>query len=236
MKIIPAIDLIDGESVRLKQGAYEQKSKMPRSPEEAVAFYSQYPQVARIHVVDLLGAKDQKTPEASLVGRLKQLTDIPLEIGGGLRELENLKHYDQLGIDYFILGTRAIMDVEWLREMVALYPGRIYVGIDAKGEAIYIDGWTKDSRREINEYMQEIEQLDLAGIIYTDIAKDGMEQGPNVQRTADLQKMTRHTVVASGGVRNQEDLTRLEAVGILEAIVGKAANTDDFWEGLTNHA
>lgn len=233
MKIIPAIDLIDGESVRLKQGAYEEKSKMPRSPQEAVAFYSQYPQVTRIHVVDLMGAKDQTTPEASLVGQLKQLTDVPLEIGGGLRELENLKHYDELGIDYFILGTRAIMDVVWLKEMVALYPGRIYVGIDAKAEAIYIDGWTKDSGREINEYLEEIESFDLAGIIYTDIAKDGMEQGPNVQRTADLQKSTRHTVVASGGVRNQADLTQLEAAGIQEAVVGKAANTDAFWEGLS---
>lgn len=232
MKIIPAIDLIDGESVRLVQGDYTQKSQMPRTPEEAIAFYEQYKQVQRIHVVDLIGAKEQAARESSLVGKLKDLTNIPLEIGGGLRNRETIELYNQMGIDYFILGTRAIQDVDWLKEMVALYPGRIFVGIDAKDEDIYVDGWTKKSGRQMTEYVLEMEELDLAGIIYTDIAKDGMEQGPNVERTAQLQKQTRHLVVASGGVRHQEDLDRLEASGIKEAIVGKAANTDEFWEGL----
>lgn len=232
MKIIPAIDLIDGESVRLVQGDYTQKSQMPRTPEEAIAFYEQYKQVQRIHVVDLIGAKEQAARESSLVGELKALTNIPLEIGGGLRNRETIELYNQMGIDYFILGTRAIQDVDWLKEMVALYPGRIFVGIDAKDEDIYVDGWTKKSGRQITEYVLEMEELDLAGIIYTDIAKDGMEEGPNVERTAQLQKQTRHLVVASGGVRHQEDLDRLEASGIKEAIVGKAANTDEFWEGL----
>lgn len=234
MKIIPAIDLIDGESVRLVQGDYSQKSQMPRTPEEAIRFYQNYEQVTRIHVVDLIGAKEQAARESSLVGELKALTDIPLEIGGGLRNQETIEIYNQLGIDYFILGTRAIQDVDWLKEMVVSYPGRIFVGIDAKGEDIYIDGWTKNSGRQIDEYVEEIESFDLAGIIYTDIAKDGMEQGPNVERTAQLQKKTSHLVVASGGVRHQEDLDGLEASGIKEAIVGKAANTNAFWEGLHN--
>lgn len=233
MKIIPAIDLIDGESVRLQQGDYQLKQKMPRTPQEALAFYARYPQVVRVHLVDLIGAKQQKTMETSLIGELKKRTSLPLEIGGGLRDKESLETYDELGIDYFILGTRAIIDLPWLKEMVALYPRRIYVGIDAKGEEIYINGWTQRSGRQIDEYIKELEDLDLAGIIYTDIAKDGMESGPNVERTAALQKTTRHLVVASGGVRGQEDLNRLEAAGIQEAIVGKAANTDAFWEGLS---
>ena len=116
--------------------------------------------------------------------------------------------------------------------MVELYPGRIFVGIDAKGEDIYVDGWIKNSGRKIDEYIQEIEPLSIAGIIYTDIAKDGMEAGPNVERTAQLQKSTGHIVVASGGVRNEDDLKQLAAKGIKEAIVGKAANTDTFWEGM----
>lgn len=232
MKIIPAIDLIDGESVRLVQGDYEQKSQMPRTPEEAIKFYEQYEQVKRIHVVDLIGAKEQAAKESNLVGELKKLTDIPLEIGGGLRNKETIAIYDKLGIDYFILGTRAILEVEWLKEMVDFYPGRIFVGIDAKGEDIYVDGWTKNSGRQIKEYMAEIESLDIAGVIYTDISKDGMEAGPNIERTAQLQKSTKHVVVASGGVRNQADLDKLAANGIGEAIVGKAANTDAFWEGL----
>ena len=232
MNIIPAIDLIDGESVRLVQGDYEQKSQMPRTPEEAIKFYGQYEQVKRIHVVDLIGAKEQAAKESNLVGELKKLTDIPLEIGGGIRNKETLDIYDELGIDYFILGTRAILEVDWLKEMVDFYPGRIFVGIDAKGEDIYVDGWTKDSGRQIDEYMAEIEPLEIAGVIYTDIAKDGMEAGPNVERTAQLQKSTKHVVVASGGVRHQADLDKLAANGIEEAIVGKAANTDTFWEGL----
>ena len=232
MKIIPAIDLIDGESVRLVQGDYEQKSQMPRTPEEAIKFYEQYEQVKRIHVVDLIGAKEQAARESNLVGELKQMTDIPLEIGGGLRNQETIAIYDELGIDYFILGTRAILEGDWLKEMVEKYPGRIFVGIDAKGENIYVDGWTKDSGRQIDEYMAEIEALDIAGVIYTDIAKDGMEAGPNVERTAQLQKSTKHVVVASGGVRNQTDLDKLAENGIEQEIVGKAANTDAFWEGL----
>ena len=232
MNIIPAIDLIDGESVRLVQGDYEQKSQMPRTPEEAIKFYGQYEQVKRIHVVDLIGAKEQAAKESNLVGELKKLTDIPLEIGGGIRNKETLDIYDELGIDYFILGTRAILEVDWLKEMVDFYPGRIFVGIDAKGEDIYVDGWTNDSGRQIDEYMAEIEPLDIAGVIYTDIAKDGMEAGPNIERTAQLQKSTKHVVVASGGVRHQADLDKLAANGIEEAIVGKAANTDAFWEGL----
>lgn len=232
MHIIPAIDLIDGESVRLIQGDYDQKSHMPRTPEEAIRLYEQYEQVKRIHVVDLIGAKEQAAKETNRVAELKKLTDIPLEIGGGLRNRETIEIYDELGIDYFILGTRAILDVEWLKEMVELYPGRIFVGIDAKGEDIYVDGWIKNSGRKIDEYIQEIEPLSIAGIIYTDIAKDGMEAGPNVERTAQLQKSTGHIVVASGGVRNEDDLKQLAAKGIKEAIVGKAANTDTFWEGM----
>lgn len=233
MKIIPAIDLIDGESVRLTQGKYDTQTKMPRQPEEALQFYEQFDQVSRIHVVDLIGAKEQAAKETSRLSELRKLTDLPLEIGGGLRTTETIEIYDELGIDYFIVGTRAILDIAWLKEIVSLYPRRIFVGIDAKGEDIYVDGWTRNSNRQIDEYTKEIEGLDLAGIIYTDIEKDGMESGPNIDRTKALQKITEHKVVASGGVRHQEDLDRLEKAGIEEAIVGKAANMDKFWKGLT---
>lgn len=138
-----------------------------------------------------------------------------------------------MGIDYFILGSRAILDVPWLIDVVEKYPGRIFVGIDARGEDIYVNGWEENSQRQIEEYVKEIESLNLAGIIYTDINKDGMEQGPNVNRTAQLNNSTRHLVVASGGVRGQADLKQLEAAGITEAIVGKAAQNDSFWKGLS---
>lgn len=233
MKIIPAIDLIDGQSVRLSQGDYDEKIIMPKTPQEAVMYYSQFPQVSRIHVVDLIGAAEQESVEAPLIGQIKKVTNIPLELGGGLRSLETIELYDDLGIDYFILGSRAILDVRWLIDVVEKYPGRIFVGIDARGEDIYVNGWKENSQRQIEEYVKEIESLNLAGIIYTDINKDGMEQGPNVNRTAQLNDSTRHLVVASGGVRGQADLKQLEAAGITEAIVGKAAQNDSFWKGLS---
>lgn len=232
MKIIPAIDLIDGQSVRLSQGDYDDKIVMPKTPEEAIQYYSQFPQVGRIHIVDLIGAAEQKAVETSMIARLKKLTDIPLELGGGLRSLETIRTYDELGIDYFILGSRAIVDVPWLTEVVSQFPGRVFVGVDARGDDIYVNGWKEKSNRQIVEYVEEIETLDLAGIIYTDIHRDGMGQGPNVARTSQLQKATRHLVVASGGVRGQVDIQALEEAGITEAIVGKAAQNDTFWKGL----
>ena len=135
-------------------------------------------------------------------------------------------------IDYFILGSRAILDVDWLKSVVDLYPKRVFVGLDARDEEIYVNGWKEQSGRKLVEYVTEIETLDLAGIIYTDINRDGMEAGPNVERTAQLQRATRHLVVESGGVRNQADLSELEAAGVTEAIVGKAAQNDEFWKGL----
>ena len=232
MEIIPAIDLIDGKSVRLQQGDYDKQVVMPMSAVEAVTYYSQFPQVTRIHVVDLIGATKEAAVEGDTVEVLKSLTDIPLEIGGGIRDLETIDLYDKLGIDYFILGTRAIMDVPWLKETVAKYPGRIYVGLDCKDEAIYINGWKEASGRYIQEYLDEIANLDIAGIIYTDIYKDGMEAGPNVEKTGQIQRITKHQVVASGGVRSRHDLDALQAQGVNQAIVGKAAQNPSFWEGL----
>ena len=131
-----------------------------------------------------------------------------------------------------ILGTRAIIDVPWLKEAADLFPGKIFVGVDAKENDIYINGWTENSDVTIDEYLADVEDIDLAGIIYTDIDKDGMGLGPNFENTARINKLTRHKVVASGGIRNKADLDELETLGIEEAIVGKASHTEEFWEGI----
>lgn len=232
MNIIPAIDLIDGQNVRLSQGDYEKKSQMKRTPEEALEFYAGYKSVTRIHVVDLMGALKQEALESNLVKKLSELSSLPLEIGGGLRSFETIGKYHEMGVEYFILGTRAIIDVPWLIEAVKKFPGKIFVGVDAKEDDIYINGWTENSGVKIDEYLAEIEALDLAGIIYTDINKDGMGLGPNFENTARINDLTRHKVVASGGVRNKADLDKLESLGITEAIVGKSSHTDEFWEGI----
>lgn len=232
MNIIPAIDLIDGQNVRLSQGDYKKKSQMKRTPEEALAFYAGFKSVTRIHVVDLMGALKQEALESNLVKKLSELSSLPLEIGGGLRSLETIEQYHEMGVEYFILGTRAIVDVPWLIEAVKKFPGKIFVGVDAKEDDIYINGWTENSGVKIDEYLAEIETLDLAGVIYTDINKDGMGLGPNFENTARINNMTRHKVVASGGVRNKADLDKLEELGITEAIVGKSSHTEEFWEGI----
>lgn len=232
MNIIPAVDIIDGENVRLTQGDYGQKTAMKRTPEEAVKFYSTFKDVGRIHIVDLMGALKQNALETTVIGKLKSLTDLPLQIGGGLRSLETIEIYNEIGIDYFILGTRAIMDIEWLKEAVKLYPDRIFVGVDAKQDDIYVNGWTENSNITIDEYLAQVEDLELAGIIYTDINKDGMNQGPNFENTKRINDLTGHTVIASGGVRSKDDLDKLESMGIENAIVGKASHNDEFWEGM----
>lgn len=232
IRIVPAIDLIDGQNVRLCQGDYKQKSLMKRTPQEAITFYSQFKQVSRIHVIDLIAAKAKQVKEMNLVSSLKELTNLPLEIGGGLRDKETIQAYADQGIDYFILGTKAIMDIAWLKEMVKLFPDRIFIGLDAKVDQIYINGWTEDSGLTVDQYLPQVADLPLAGVIYTDINKDGMKQGPNFENTARINQLTEHKVIASGGVRNGADLKKLESLGIEEAIVGKACNTDIFWQDI----
>lgn len=232
MNIIPAIDIIEGQNVRLTQGDYGKKTAMKRTPEEAIAFYSSFEQVARIHIVDLIGALKQGAQETTVIQKLKEKTDLPLQIGGGLRETETIEQYDAIGIDYFILGTRAIMDLDWLETVVSRFPGRIFVGVDARENDIYVNGWTENSGITIDDYLKKIELLDIAGIIYTDINKDGMNQGPNFENTQRINGLTRHAVIASGGVRSKDDLDRLETMGITQAIVGKASHSDEFWRDI----
>ncbi|WP_411842971.1 1-(5-phosphoribosyl)-5-[(5-phosphoribosylamino)methylideneamino]imidazole-4-carboxamide isomerase [Salinicoccus sp. HZC-1] len=232
MNIIPAIDIIDGKNVRLTQGDYDQKTAMKRTPEEAIQFYSSFEQVKRIHIVDLMGALKQNAQETTVIEQLKSLTDLPLQIGGGLRSIETIEQYDAIGIDYFILGTKAILDIEWLKDVAEQFPDRVFVGTDAKENDIYVNGWTENSNITIDDYIKEIENLDIAGIIYTDINKDGMNQGPNFENTQRINELTRHTVIASGGVRDKTDLDKLESMGINNAIVGKASHTDSFWRDI----
>lgn len=205
---------------------------MERTPEEAIRFYSGFRQVKRIHIVDLMGALKQDAQETTIIEQLKSLTDLPLQIGGGLRSIGTIKQYDQTGVDYFILGTKAILDTGWLKEVTDLFPGRVFVGTDARENDIYVNGWTENTNITIDEYIAKIEDFDIAGIIYTDINKDGMNQGPNFENTKRINEITRHTVIASGGVRNKSDLDKLESYGITDAIVGKASHSDEFWRDI----
>lgn len=232
IELWPAIDLINNQSVRLTEGDYGTKELMPRTPQEAIAYYNQFKQVTRIHIVDLMGALHQKPAEEAFIKELIQTSEHPIEIGGGIRSEETIDYYLDNGAAYVIVGTRGLQDFEWLTEMTNQYPGKIYLGLDAKKDQVAVNGWTESVDRTIFDVASETASLPLGGIIYTDISKDGKMQGPNFDLTKQLVSSTPHPVTASGGIRSLEDMKQLEEAGVKAAIVGKAANTDAFWEGI----
>ncbi|EJJ6367235.1 1-(5-phosphoribosyl)-5-((5-phosphoribosylamino)methylideneamino)imidazole-4-carboxamide isomerase [Staphylococcus pseudintermedius] len=233
IKIWPAIDLIEGKSVRLTEGDYSTSEAMTRSAEDSIQFYNQFESVDRIHIIDLIGAKAQRAIEMDYIQQLIQASDKPIEVGGGIRDEATLRRYFDSGVDYCIVGTQAITNTAWLAEMSQLFPGKIYVSVDAYRTAIKINGWTEDTALDLFDYVAQIETFPLGGVIYTDISKDGKLAGPNFEITAQLAQATSLPVVASGGIRDRQDLERLEASGVTAAIVGKAANQSTFWEGLS---
>ncbi|EPC7164522.1 1-(5-phosphoribosyl)-5-((5-phosphoribosylamino)methylideneamino)imidazole-4-carboxamide isomerase [Staphylococcus pseudintermedius] len=233
IKIWPAIDLIEGKSVRLTEGDYSTSEAMTRSAEDSIQFYNQFESVDRIHIIDLIGAKAQRAIEMDYIQQLIQASDKPIEVGGGIRNEATLRRYFDSGVDYCIVGTQAITNTAWLAEMSQLFPGKIYVSVDAYRTAIKINGWIEDAALDLFDYVAQIEALPLGGVIYTDISKDGKLAGPNFEITAQLAQATSLPVVASGGIRDRQDLERLEASGVTAAIVGKAANQSAFWEGLS---
>ncbi|MCE5046824.1 1-(5-phosphoribosyl)-5-((5-phosphoribosylamino)methylideneamino)imidazole-4-carboxamide isomerase [Staphylococcus equorum] len=233
IKLWPAIDLINATSVRLTEGKYDSEEKMPRSAEESIKFYNQFKCVDRIHIVDLIGAKQQSSIERNYIKELRQLTDKSMEVGGGIRSIDTIEAYFNDGIDYCIVGTKGIQDLAWLEQMANQYPNRIYISVDAYRRDVKINGWEQDAQLDLFDLVNEIERFPLGGIIYTDISKDGRLEGPNFEITGQLVAASNKQIIASGGIRNQQDLTQLESLGVYAAIVGKAAHNADFWEGLS---
>jgi len=233
IKLWPAIDLINATSVRLTEGKYDSEEKMALSAEESIQFYNQFNCVDRIHIVDLLGAKEQASIERDYIAVLRKLTDKPIEVGGGIRSLDTIEAYFKEGIDYCIIGTKGIQNLEWLASMAQQFPNQIYLSIDAYHRDIKINGWEQDAALDLFELVKRIESFPIGGIIYTDIAKDGRLEGPNFDITGQLVQATKKPVIASGGIRHQQDLQQLESLGVAAAIVGKAAHNEHFWEGLS---
>ena len=233
IKLWPAIDLINATSVRLTEGKYDSEEKMPRSAEESIKFYNQFKCVDRIHIVDLIGAKQQSSIERNYIKELRQLTDKSMEVGGGIRSIDTIEAYFNDGIDYCIVGTKGIQDLAWLEQMANQYPNRIYISVDVYRRDVKINGWEQDAQLDLFDLVNEIERFPLGGIIYTDISKDGRLEGPNFEITGQLVAASDKQIIASGGIRNQQDLTQLESLGVYAAIVGKAAHNADFWEGLS---
>lgn len=224
MNIIPAIDLINGKAVRLLKGDYEKVTVYSDDP-AAVAESFEKAGAKYLHVVDLDGAKDGTTANFETIKKIIGKTDLSVEVGGGIRTLEKVRQYIDIGVDRVIIGTAAVTDPDFLREAVKLYGEKIVVGVDIKDGFVAIKGWLEISELSCKEFCKKLENLGVKTIICTDISKDGMMSGTNRELYRELYDEFELNIIASGGVSSMEDIAVLSNMGLFGAIVGKAIYT-----------
>jgi phosphoribosylformimino-5-aminoimidazole carboxamide ribotide isomerase len=229
MEVIPAIDLLDGKCVRLYQGDYNQSQVFNENP-VAVARDFADRGATRLHVVDLDGAKQGKPVNLAAIEAIVRSIDIPVEVGGGLRDVASVQKIFDLGVKWAILGTVAVERPELVGELAKLFPQQIIVGIDARDGKVATNGWLETSTITATDLARQMVQLGAAAIIYTDIHRDGTLSGPNLDALRELATSIEIPIIASGGVSSLRDLLNLlglEALGVQGAIVGKAIYTGD---------
>lgn len=224
MKVLPAIDLKDGKCVRLKRGDYATAQKVAEDAvETAKGFLAAGAEL--IHMVDLDGAKDGTHANYNVVRRVIAETHAAIELGGGIRSMEDVRHVLALGVHRVIIGSAAVRNPGLVAEAVREYGNRIAVGVDALSGTVRTDGWLEDSGQDYLDFAKRMENFGVQTIIFTDISKDGMLAGPNFEQLSALRQAVKCGIVASGGVSTLDDIRRLKAAGIDEAIAGKAVYT-----------
>lgn len=233
MLIIPAIDLKDGHCVRLKQGMMEDATVFSEDP-GAMAKHWLDQGAKRLHLVDLNGAFAGKpVNEEAIRAIVKAVGDeIPVQLGGGIRDLDTIARYLDNGISYVIIGTAAVKNPGFLHDACNAFPGHIIVGLDAKDGKVAVDGWSKLTGHDVIDLAQKFEGYGVEAIVYTDIGRDGMLTGVNIEATVALARVLTIPVIASGGITNLDDVRNLCAVeseGIMGAITGRA-----IYEGTLN--
>ena len=224
MLIIPAVDIRGGKCVRLRQGRLDAETVFSDDP-VAMGLKWQEAGARWLHVVDLDGAFSARPQNLEAIRRLRRALAIPMELGGGVRTLDTLAAYVDLGIDRLILGTVALKDPELAARACAEYPGRIAFGLDARDGLLAVEGWTETSRRTALEVARSLAPLRPAALIYTDISRDGVKRGVNLTATRALAEAIDLPVIASGGVSSLDDikaLLPLEPLGVVGVIVGRA--------------
>lgn len=226
MLIIPAIDLKDGHCVRLKQGLMEDATVFSEDP-AAMARHWVGKGAQRLHLVDLNGAFAGKPVNEEAIKSIVAAVggDIPIQLGGGIRDLDTIERYLDDGISYIIIGTAAVKNPGFLHDACYAFPGHIMVGLDAKDGKVAVDGWSKLTGHDVIDLGKKFEDYGVEAIVYTDIGRDGMLNGVNIEATVALAQNLRIPVIASGGITNLEDVKRLCAVedeGIMGAITGRA--------------
>ncbi|MFK7795249.1 MAG: 1-(5-phosphoribosyl)-5-[(5-phosphoribosylamino)methylideneamino]imidazole-4-carboxamide isomerase [Gammaproteobacteria bacterium] len=225
MIIIPAIDIKEGRCVRLRQGRMDDETIFDEDP-VAVAERWIEAGAKRLHLVDLDGAINGAPRNFDII---KSITanhpDIPIQVGGGIRDEDTVQEYLEAGVQYVIIGTRAVTAPHFVNDLCLEFPGHIIVGLDAKNGKVAIDGWSKLSHHDVVDLAQHFETDGVASIVFTDVTRDGMMQGLNVESTVELAEAIHIPVIASGGVTNIDDIKNLCATdeeGIVGVIVGRA--------------
>ncbi|MCD8047764.1 MAG: 1-(5-phosphoribosyl)-5-[(5-phosphoribosylamino)methylideneamino]imidazole-4-carboxamide isomerase [Clostridiales bacterium] len=221
MILLPAIDLKDQRVVRLYQGSFDTVHQVAEDPlQTAAAFYEAGARF--IHMVDLGGAKSGRRVNSDIVSCIARESGLRVELGGGIRSMADLEAVDALGVERMVIGSAAVSDPELVRAAVQRYGRRIAVGIDTRDGRVRTAGWVEDSGLDYLDFARSMEALGVEIIIFTDIAADGALTGPSYDRLAALQRAVKCDIIASGGVSCNEDLARLNGMGLYGAIIGKA--------------
>lgn len=224
MIIIPAVDIKQGKCVRLEQGMMDRETTFSDHPEE-MALEWEKKGAQRLHLVDLDGAVQGKASNKKAMKRLVDIVSIPVQVGGGIRSLESIEEYINLGVEKIIIGTGAYKNPELVKTACKHYPGRIIVAIDSRDDYVSVEGWTEATSTMAIDLAKRFEALGITAIIYTDIKKDGMKTGPNTGAISRFAKNINIPVIAAGGIgsiKDIEDLMPLEDDGVEGVIIGRA--------------
>lgn len=222
MILIPAIDLKDGQCVRLFQGKRDAVTRYSGDPAETAKRWESCG-AEILHIVDLDGAFTGNMKNIDAIKKIRKAVDIPIQVGGGIRTFDNINKIFTLGIDRIIVGTAAVKDPEFIHSSCRRYPGRVLIGIDAKDGMLAIKGWEEVTGISAVELARRLEIEDIAGFVYTDISKDGTLSGPNINAIRNIVESVKSPVIAAGGVSNIEDIKNLLKIkGLWGVITGKA--------------
>jgi len=228
MLVVPAIDLKDGRCVRLYQGDYSKETVYSEDPLSLVqAFVEAGAEL--IHVIDLSGAKEGRAVHRDLIIEIARNSPVPIEVGGGIRDLATIEDYLSAGVDRIILGTIACRKPELVKEAARLFPGHIVVSIDVRGDYVAVEGWTEESSIHYLELAKLLEDAGLRALIFTDITRDGTEEGVNLKRVLPLLEAVSLPIYLAGGVSSLEDIRKLlplEEKGLEGVITGRAIYTE----------
>ncbi len=227
MKILPAIDIKDKKCVRLVKGDFDNKTEYEMSPVEQARKYKDHG-FKNLHIIDLDGALTGKTVNLNIIQDIVHKSNLKVEVGGGIRNLDSIKKYADIGVEKIILGSAAIKDKNFLKESCKKFPNKIALALDAKDGYLSVSGWKESSNKLTLEYLKEVNEYGVSRLIYTDINRDGMKQSPNFKETIKVAEMSNCPVIISGGVSSIVDIKKAKNLNNVEGIiVGKAIYDGD---------